>query len=191
MFSARKGEKKEKIQKVRYGPKEINKRKYILIVIVVFLFIALIDSSWINPTSKEAAQALKDIPLLVGEIKRKQRIQNGNISKWESELRASAEWLDGGTLHGGTVQEWRQATYKNRLARSANGFHAITKAHNTELKKKLDALSTPQWLIALKAFAIQYEKCISDMVNGERIAKGSDNVGEYASMCYTTMYGTD
>ena len=62
----------------------------------------------------------------------------------------SGEWYEGGTLHKATVQEWQQATYENRLATSGDWFVSITKAHNPELKKKLDALPTSQYLSALK-----------------------------------------
>ena len=101
----------------------------------------------------------------------------------------SGEWYEGGTLHKATVQEWQQATYENRLATSGDWFVSITKAHNPELKKKLDALPTSQYLSALKEFAIQLEKCVSDIVNDKKIAKSSERVAEYASMCYITMYG--
>jgi hypothetical protein len=101
----------------------------------------------------------------------------------------SGEWYQGGTLHNATVQEWQQATYENRLATSADWFVSITKARNSELKKKLDDLPTSLYLSSLKAFAIQLEKLVSDIVNDKRIAKSSDRVAEYASMCYITMYG--
>ncbi len=102
----------------------------------------------------------------------------------------SAEWYVGGNLHKATVQEWRQATYKNRLATSCDWFVSITKEHNSVLKKKLDALPTPQYLSALKKFAIELEKCVSDIVNDKKVAKSSERVTEYASMCYLTMHGT-
>ncbi len=62
----------------------------------------------------------------------------------------SDEWYEGGTLHKASVQEWQQATYKNRFATSADQFVSITKANNPKLKKKLDALPTSQYLSTIK-----------------------------------------
>ncbi len=100
----------------------------------------------------------------------------------------SGEWYEGGTLHKATVQEWQQATYKNRLATSADWFFSITKAHNPELQRKLDKLNYEQWLATVKECSKQLEICVSDIVNDKKIAKSSERVAEYASMCYITMY---
>ncbi len=102
----------------------------------------------------------------------------------------SSEWYEGGTLHKATVQEWQQATYKNRLATSADWFVSITKSNNPELQEKLDALPTIQYLLTIKKFAIQLEKCVSDIVNDKKLARSDGLVAEYASMCYIAMYGT-
>ena len=102
----------------------------------------------------------------------------------------SDDELGGGTLHKATVQEWRQATYKNRFATSADWFVSITKAHNSKLQRKLDKLNNEQWLATIKECAKQLEICVSGVVNDEKVAKGSESVAEYASTCYITMYGT-
>ncbi len=100
----------------------------------------------------------------------------------------SDEWNEGGTLHKATVQEWRQATYKNRFATSADWFVSITKAHNPKLQRKLDKLNYEQWVATVKECSKQLEICVSDIVNDKKIAKSSERVAEYASMCYITMY---
>ena len=88
----------------------------------------------------------------------------------------SGEWHEGGTLHSATVQEWQQATDQNRLATSGDWFVGFTKANNPKLKKKLDALPTTQYLLALKIYAIELEKCVSDIANDKNIANSGDRV---------------
>ena len=70
---------------------------------------------------------------------------------------------------------------------------SITKSHNPSLKKKLDALSAAQYLSALKKFAVQLEKCVSDTVSLNSktrvVFNPNDKIAEIASICYTTMYG--
>lgn len=60
---------------------------------------------------------------------------------------------------------------------------------NPSLKRKLDSLSTSQYLSALKKFAIQLETCVSDTVNTKGFAKPNDKIAEIASICYVSMYG--
>ena len=105
----------------------------------------------------------------------------------------SAEWYQGGNLHRATVKTWKQSSYRNRLATAADWFVSITKSNNPRLKRKLDSLSTSQYLSTLKKFAIQLEKCVSETVNlkskGRGFANPDDKVAEIVSICYISMYG--
>lgn len=99
----------------------------------------------------------------------------------------TAKWYEGGTLHKATVKKWRNSSYKNRLATAADWFSAITKTHNPELKKKLDNLNNDQWLLAVKAFDQQLEKCVSDTVAETILFKPDDQVAKIAALCYKSM----
>jgi hypothetical protein len=107
----------------------------------------------------------------------------------------SSEWYEGGNLHEATVQAWSQSTYSNKLATAGDWFMNITKAHNPSLKSKLDKLSTPQYLVALKKFAEQLEKCTSDTIavksNGRAFSNPGDKAAEIASICYSSMYSVN
>ncbi len=105
----------------------------------------------------------------------------------------SSEWYEGGNLHQATVKTWRQSSYSNRLATSADWFVSITKLHNPSLKRKIDNLSTSEYLVALKQFAVQLEKCVSDTASlnskDRAFSKSDDKIAEIASICYISMYG--
>jgi hypothetical protein len=108
---------------------------------------------------------------------------------------SAGKWYEGGTLHTATVSRWNQSSYKNRLATSADWFVSITKQHNSSLQKKVNQLSGSQYLVTLKAFSAQLEKCVSDIANiksGKKQAlKSNDKIAEVASMCFLSMYGSD
>ncbi|MGR3301004.1 MAG: hypothetical protein ACUZ8I_00730 [Candidatus Scalindua sp.] len=99
-----------------------------------------------------------------------------------------AKWYEGGNLHKATVRTWNNASYRNRLATSADWFNEITKTSNPELKKKLDNLNYNQWLVALKAFSKELEICVSEMVADERLFSPNDQIAEVAAICYISMY---
>jgi len=105
----------------------------------------------------------------------------------------SSEWYEGGTLHQATVKIWRQSSYSNRLATAADWFVSITKSHNPSLKRKLDTLSATQYLSALKKFAVQLEKCVSDTASfnseGRVVFNPNNKAAEIASVCYISIYG--
>jgi hypothetical protein len=106
----------------------------------------------------------------------------------------SAKWYEGGNLHKATVQVWSQSAYSNKLATAGDWFMNITKAYNPNLKSELDKLPTSQYLVALKRFAEQLEKCTSDTIainsNGRTFSNPNDKAAEIASICYLSMYGT-
>jgi hypothetical protein len=97
----------------------------------------------------------------------------------------STEWYEDGTLHQASIQQWNNASYANRLATSGDWFVSMTKASNPMLQKNLDQLPLNQYLIRLKGFAEQLEKCTSDTVE---FSKPSNKAAEMASICYATMY---
>ena len=105
----------------------------------------------------------------------------------------SSEWYEGGNLHQATVKTWRQSSYSNRLATAGDWFVSITKSHNPSLKRKLDTLSATQYHSALKKFAVQLEKCVSDTASlnsKDRVVfNPNDKIAEIASICYISMYG--
>ncbi|MDD2391220.1 MAG: hypothetical protein PHP23_16030 [Desulfobacterales bacterium] len=105
----------------------------------------------------------------------------------------SSEWYEGGTLHQATVKTWKQSSYSNRLATAGDWFVSITKSHNQSLKRKMDSLSATQYLSALKQFAVQLEKCVSDTASlsseGRVVSNPNDKIAKIASICYISMYG--
>jgi hypothetical protein len=101
----------------------------------------------------------------------------------------SGQWYEGGTLHSSTVREWKQSTYDNKLATSADWFVSITNSHNPSLKNQLRNLSGTQYLDTLKIHAAKLERCVSGIVKDVKIAKEEQKVAEYGSMCYSTLFG--
>lgn len=105
----------------------------------------------------------------------------------------SSEWYERGNLHQATVKTWKQSNYSNRLATAADWFVSITKSLNPSLERKMGNLSTSEYLITLKQFAIQLEKCVSDTASlnskNKTFFKSDDKIAEIASICYISMYG--
>jgi len=111
-----------------------------------------------------------------------------DIEKYSDSDSNSGNWYEGGTLHQSTVKEWNQAIYNNRLATSADWFVSITNTHNPHLKSQLSRLPDVKYLDALKTNATELEKCISGIVNDEKIAKDEQRVAEYVSLCYMSLF---
>lgn len=65
---------------------------------------------------------------------------------------ASREWYSGGTLHARTVQEWRAATYENRLATSADFVMTLGRCRSLppDLRQRAEA----------------FERCITEAAEG-------------------------
>ena len=101
------------------------------------------------------------------------------------------EWYEGGTLHKATAREWNRASYRDRLATTADWFMGITKETNPTLQKKLKAIKDfNAWLATSKIFAMELEGCVTDMAANERIISPDSLIPETASLCYITMYLT-
>jgi hypothetical protein len=112
-----------------------------------------------------------------------------------TQFASAGNWYEGGTLQSANVSKWNQSSYENRLATSADWFVSITKKHNSSLQIKVNQLSGSQYIVTLKAFSAQLEKCVSDIANiksGKKQAlKSNDKISEIASMCFLSMYGSD
>jgi len=96
------------------------------------------------------------------------------------------KWYEGGDLHRATVGQWRQASYRNRLATSADWFVNITKSHNPVLQKELKRLSLDEYLSALKTAATQLEACISGRVS--KMKYPNIKAATIATFCYKSFY---
>jgi hypothetical protein len=80
-------------------------------------------------------------------------------------------WYEGGTLHRASVNEWRRAEYRNKLATASDWIVATKNADNLE-----DAKYRAGELII----------CVDTTVAGLDIA--SMNAAEIAAACLTLMY---
>lgn len=77
-----------------------------------------------------------------------------------------SKWYEGGTLHKVTSQEWHKASYRNRLATSADFIAASKTASNmSELRKRAEEL----------------EQCITEGTDG--IDLNNLKVSEVAATC--------
>lgn len=79
---------------------------------------------------------------------------------------SAGEWYEGGTLHKATARQWNAATYRNRLATSAD-FIAAAKAAS-DMKE-------------LRARAAGLERCISEGTDDPRLQ--DLRVSEVAAAC--------
>ena len=100
------------------------------------------------------------------------------------------EWYEGGNLKQATAKEWQEASYRNRLATSADWFQNITKSHNVLLHMEFYKLYTPNaFLGALRTGAVRLESCISERVS---VMKDSNTKASTIGMsCYESLYGLD
>lgn len=69
---------------------------------------------------------------------------------------SAEEWYEGGTLHKATGKEWHAATYRNRLATSAD-FLAAAKAAAD--------------MVELRARAAGLERCITEGTDSPKLQK--------------------
>jgi len=81
-------------------------------------------------------------------------------------------WFSGGTLQQSTVAEWRQASYANRLATSAD-FIAAT--------QNVDYGNLGQF----KQWATDLETCVSTAVSGGDV--DNEKVSLIAAMCFSPI----
>jgi hypothetical protein len=82
-------------------------------------------------------------------------------------------WFSGGTLHNSTVREWRNASYANRLATSAD-FVAAT--------QNVDYGNLTQF----KKWATNLEACISTAASGGDA--DDEQVSFIGSLCMTQLF---
>lgn len=82
-------------------------------------------------------------------------------------------WFLGGTLHDAIVAEWREATYANRLATSADFIAATQDVDYSDMEE-------------FKRMSIDLEICISTAVSGGDVQ--NEDVVFISALCLTAMY---
>ncbi len=97
----------------------------------------------------------------------------------KSEKESAGKWYSGGTLHDKTLKEWYNASYKNRLATSADFITSATPENKHSLLFKNN-------MNVLKYRASSLEKCITDS------SKGLDEIyvmkiAESATACFILL----
>lgn len=86
-------------------------------------------------------------------------------------------WTLGGTLHNATLKEWREASYRNRLATAADFVAATAKNRNLRL-------DTTQ---SLRRYAEELEACISATAAESHPAIDHQRTNEIAAACMVNM----
>lgn len=81
-------------------------------------------------------------------------------------------WYEGGTLHTATIQEWKHASYRNRLATCADFIVSTSEGKKLAMHEGVDAI---------KMMAIGLERCISEASEGSN--EVNLKVNEVAAMC--------
>ncbi len=82
------------------------------------------------------------------------------------------KWYVGGTLHNATVQEWKHASYRNRLATCADYISSTSEGEKLEREEGVDAI---------KMRAMNLERCITEATEGEHEA--NLKVSQMAAIC--------
>ena len=90
-----------------------------------------------------------------------------------SQVSFADEWYVGGTLHKASPQQWRSATYKNRLATAGDWAAVMHKEKNLSM-------------IALKGKAVEILFCVNEATEGESAALFS-KVVEVAAFCHLLL----
>jgi hypothetical protein len=85
----------------------------------------------------------------------------------------NTSWFKGGTLHRATVREWRNATYANRLATSADFIAATQDVDFGDLE-------------GFKRMAADLETCISTAVSGGDV--DNEDVVTISAMCTVMLF---
>jgi len=85
----------------------------------------------------------------------------------------NTSWFAGGTLHRSTIREWRQATYSNRLATSADFIASTQNVDYGNLDK-------------FKQMATDLEKCISIASSGGSV--DDEKTSFIAAMCTAELF---
>ncbi len=95
--------------------------------------------------------------------------QSSNSSSSSSET----SWFSGGTLHRSIVREWRDASYRNRLATAADFIAATQNVDYGNLQK-------------FKSMAVDLETCISTAVSGGDVDRSL--VTSVSAMCTASLF---
>jgi hypothetical protein len=90
-----------------------------------------------------------------------------------SSSNSDTSWFSGGTLHKSTISEWRNATYANRLATSADFIAATQNVDYGDM-------------VAFKKMATDLETCISTAASGGDM--DNDKTSFIAAMCTVQLF---
>lgn len=84
-------------------------------------------------------------------------------------MSSASEWWEGGTLHGASVKEWKQATYSNKMATSADWI--LTLYNEGSLTGKIVFNSPDDVKILCKSMVSALDDAVSEGgYKGEQIA---------------------
>lgn len=105
----------------------------------------------------------------------------GYFSSSSDPIPTKPQWLNGGTLHKSTSQQWYNSTAENRLATSADFIINLSDPKNHGMFFKDDCK-------LLRQFATAMEKCISEgnKKDGKLIYEKA-TVNEFAVNCWIIM----
>ena len=90
---------------------------------------------------------------------------------------AGGKWYENGTLHRGSVADWKKATYANKLATAADWALNIP-----QIKRKVKKSGSIE---TLKPFAVELVTCVNEATAGQ--GYGSMSIAEVAASCMILM----
>lgn len=97
----------------------------------------------------------------------------------ESSTAQNQEWYEGGTLHQRTAEEWVEASYRNRLATSADFATAMLKS--SIVWDDIDSIED------IRPYATAIKTCIDEAYGPAPPLPQLENA-ETAAICWTLMY---
>lgn len=130
--------------------------------VIVGGWLTLLVTGWFNKTSEDEQSSPSDT------VTQSTRPSNSSQSQTSTDNSSqSSKWYQGGTLHDKSVEQWKAASYDNRLATSAD--FAITLGEYEAIPQDL------------KEQARVFESCISEAVKGEVV--NDKPVSEVGATC--------
>lgn len=96
-----------------------------------------------------------------------------STSNQSSQSSSDTSWFEGGNLHKAKLKAWRQASYANRLATSADFIAATQKVDYGNLAE-------------FKSMAMELEICISAAAKGGDL--DSEDVAFMGALCTTALF---
>ena len=99
----------------------------------------------------------------------------------ESEPLTAPDWIDGGTLHNASLDEWREAGMRNRLATAADFVASLM--HDTYVADMVSAGDHD--LRELRRVAREMRTCIDEVASGDY--EFDVRAADTAAMCWVLM----